>query len=80
MGGMNREYDPLDIVTAPPPGETPEQRASRERRETEAKRVSDGIDDDIRVARAALKKQKNILRVLLLGQAESGTLPPLALF
>ncbi|KAJ8691056.1 hypothetical protein PTI98_010663 [Pleurotus ostreatus] len=72
MGGMNREFDPLDIVTAPPPGETPEQRASRERREAEAKRVSDGIDEDIRVARAALKKQKSVLRVLLLGQAESG--------
>ncbi|KAG9227202.1 hypothetical protein CCMSSC00406_0004259 [Pleurotus cornucopiae] len=72
MGGMNREFDPLDIVTAPPPGETPEQRASRERREAEAKRISDGIDEDIRVARAALKKQKSVLRVLLLGQAESG--------
>ncbi|KDQ25292.1 hypothetical protein PLEOSDRAFT_1045361 [Pleurotus ostreatus PC15] len=69
---MNREFDPLDIVTAPPPGETPEQRASRERREAEAKRISDGIDEDIRVARAALKKQKSVLRVLLLGQAESG--------
>ncbi|KAJ8456515.1 hypothetical protein ONZ45_g2202 [Pleurotus djamor] len=72
MGGITSDYDPLDIVTAPPVGESPEARAVREKREAEAKRISDRIDEDIKLEKVALKKQKNVLRVLLLGQAESG--------
>ncbi|KAF7428969.1 hypothetical protein PC9H_008206 [Pleurotus ostreatus] len=66
------DYDPLAIVMAPPAKETPEERALREQKEVEAKQVSDKIDEAIRLERVALRKQKNILRVLLLGQAESG--------
>ncbi|KAL0955368.1 hypothetical protein HGRIS_001616 [Hohenbuehelia grisea] len=72
MGGRNNDYDPFTLVLAPPPGETAEEKAARETKEADAKRVSDAIDDSIRRDRAALKKQKTVLRVLLLGQAESG--------
>jgi hypothetical protein len=64
--------DPLAIVTAPPPNETPEEKAAREEREAEAQRISDQIDDELRVERAALKKQEQIVKILLLGQSESG--------
>lgn len=64
--------DPLAIVTAPPPNETPEEKAAREEREAEAQRISDQIDDELRAERAALKKQEQIVKILLLGQSESG--------
>ncbi|PFH46759.1 hypothetical protein AMATHDRAFT_50812 [Amanita thiersii Skay4041] len=63
--------DPLDVFTSPPHNETPEERKAREIREAEAKRISDRIDEDLKLEKAALKKQK-VVRVLLLGQAESG--------
>ena len=66
------DEDPLDRLIRPPPNETPEERADRERKEAEARRVSDEIDNDIRKERAALKKQQSTVRVLLLGQSESG--------
>ncbi|TFK34978.1 guanine nucleotide binding protein, alpha subunit [Crucibulum laeve] len=57
----------------PPPNETPAARALRERQEAEAQRTSDKIDEQIRAERAAMKKkEKGIVRVLLLGQSESG--------
>jgi hypothetical protein len=64
--------DPLTLAIAPPPDETPQQRADRERREREAQIISDKIDEGIKKDRLALKKQKNVVRVLLLGQSESG--------
>lgn len=70
MGGF--ENDPFAVFTTPPPNETPEQKAERERNEAEAQRISDKIDDEIKAERAALKKQKGIVRILLLGQSESG--------
>ena len=66
------EDDPLTMAIAPPKDETPEQRAERERKEAEARRVSDEIDEQLRVERAALKKRKPPVKVLLLGQSESG--------
>jgi hypothetical protein len=66
--------DPLTLAMAPPPGETLEARAERERREREAQIISDIIDEGIKKDRLALKKQKNTVRVLLLGQSESGEL------
>lgn len=68
----SEHYDPFAAFLAPPPGETPGERADREAREAEAKRVSDMIDDQLKVERAAMKKAKNAVRVLLLGQSESG--------
>ena len=64
--------DPLTRALAPPPDETPEQRAERESREHEARIISNKIDEEIKKDRIALKKQKNVIRVLLLGQSESG--------
>ncbi|KIL64804.1 hypothetical protein M378DRAFT_11161 [Amanita muscaria Koide BX008] len=63
--------DPLTRLLLPPADETPEQRLMREQREADAKRISDAIDDSLRREKAALKKQNHV-RVLLLGQAESG--------
>lgn len=70
MGGT--DADPFAIFIAPPPNETPADKAARERREAEEKRISDRIDEDIKLERVALKKKKSVVRVLLLGQSESG--------
>lgn len=70
--------DPLAIVTAPPPSETPEKKAAREEREAEAQRISDQIDDELRAEKVALKKQEQIVKVLLLGQSESGKSTPVS--
>lgn len=64
--------DPLALALAPPRNETPEEKETRERAELEARRISDGIDEQIRQERAALKKKKKPVKVLLLGQSESG--------
>jgi hypothetical protein len=53
--------------------ETPAQKTERLRREIEAQHVSDRIDEEIRQERALAKKMKNVIKILLLGQAESGT-------
>ncbi|KAJ7154624.1 guanine nucleotide binding protein, alpha subunit [Mycena filopes] len=68
---MHPNDDPLDAVLRPPADETPEQAAVREAREAEARRVSAAIDADIKAERLARKK-KRIVRLLLLGQSESG--------
>ncbi|KAJ7034525.1 guanine nucleotide binding protein, alpha subunit [Mycena alexandri] len=68
---MHTSDDPLDAVLRPPPDETPEQAAVREAREAEARRVSAAIDADIKAERQARRK-KRIVRLLLLGQSESG--------
>jgi guanine nucleotide-binding protein subunit alpha len=71
--------DPLDKVLRPPPNETPEQFQLRVSRETEAKRVSMAIDANIKAERQAQRK-KRIVRLLLLGQSESGEYDLLFLF
>lgn len=63
--------DPLWLAIKPPPDETPEQAAIRKKREAEAKIISDKIDEQIRQESALLKKKK-VIRLLLLGQSESG--------
>lgn len=67
--------DPFDEVLRPPPNETPEQCQLRLSRETEAKRVSMVIDANIKAERQARRK-KRIVRLLLLGQSESGQYVP----
>ncbi|KAG5635583.1 hypothetical protein H0H81_010729 [Sphagnurus paluster] len=64
--------DPLALALAPPPDETPEARAVRELAEAEAKRVSDGIDEQLKREREAERKKKRPVKLLLLGQSESG--------
>ncbi|KAF9461031.1 G-protein alpha subunit [Collybia nuda] len=70
MGAM--ELDPFAALIAPPKGETSEEKAVRERKEQEAQRISDQIDQEIKAERALLKKRQGVVKVLLLGQSESG--------
>ena len=63
--------DPLTAALTPPQDESPEARAIRLSREEEARRVSQAIDESIRTERQTNKKHK-IVRILLLGQSESG--------
>lgn len=65
------DFDPLDEVLRPPINETEEDRVIRQAQEAEARRVSQAIDDSIRAEKQAQKK-KGIVRLLLLGQSESG--------
>ena len=65
--------DPFDEVLKPPPDESLEHRAIRLQNEAEAKRVSLAIDASIKAERNARRK-KRIVRLLLLGQSESGEL------
>ncbi|KAJ7270675.1 guanine nucleotide binding protein, alpha subunit [Mycena haematopus] len=69
--GRSFEEDPLTAALAPPPNETPAERDARERSEAEAKRISDEIDALLRREREAEKKRKPV-KLLLLGQSESG--------
>jgi hypothetical protein len=69
--------DPLSRVLEPPADETSEQRAVREAKEAEARRVSERIDEQIKSEKQAKSRSKAQVKVLLLGQAESGALPSL---
>lgn len=72
--------DPLTAAIAPPSNESPEQKAKREQEEAEARRVSDQIDEQLKAEKAALKRKKPPIKVLLLGQSESGPLLSFSLF
>ncbi|EIW56415.1 G-alpha-domain-containing protein [Trametes versicolor FP-101664 SS1] len=69
--GRAVDEDPLSRLLAPPPNETAEEREVRLRVEAEARLRSERIDDQLRAEKAALKKNKPV-KVLLLGQSESG--------
>ncbi|KAJ7271057.1 guanine nucleotide binding protein, alpha subunit [Mycena rebaudengoi] len=69
--GRSYEEDPLSAALAPPENETPAEREARQCAEAEAKRVSDEIDAQLRREREAEKKRKPV-KLLLLGQSESG--------
>jgi guanine nucleotide-binding protein subunit alpha len=63
--------------------EPPHERALREQEEARAKAVSDAIDEQIRQDKVAFKKYQRAIKLLLLGQSESGQLasvqdPPVA--
>ncbi|KAJ7590518.1 guanine nucleotide binding protein, alpha subunit [Mycena floridula] len=64
--------DPFARLIAPPPNETLAEKSIREKKEADALRVSNAIDDEIKEAKAAMKRNKNTVKVLLLGQSESG--------
>ncbi|KAJ6497806.1 guanine nucleotide binding protein, alpha subunit [Mycena sanguinolenta] len=66
------DIDPLTLALAPPPGESPEDREARLLREREAKKRSDLIDQELARQRAADKKSSKPVKILLLGQSESG--------
>ncbi|KAJ3982123.1 guanine nucleotide binding protein, alpha subunit [Lentinula detonsa] len=63
--------DPFDEFLKPPLGETFEERVKRLAREEEALKISMAIDASIKAERQARKKMR-IVRLLLLGQSESG--------
>lgn len=63
--------DPLTLAALPPADETPQEKERRVKAEIEAKRVSDAIDEQIKQERIQQKKRKEV-KILLLGQSESG--------
>ena len=69
--------DPFYELMHPPPDETSAQKAARLKRELDAQRVSDSIDESIKqeYAKEKEKGKKDVIKVLLLGQAESGEYP-----
>lgn len=64
--------DPLAAALLPPADETPTEREIRLKAETDARKRSQYIDDQIRQERNERKKSKAEVNVLLLGQSESG--------
>jgi len=63
--------DPLARAFAPPPDESQFDRENRIRAELEAKKRSDAIDEEINKQRLSRKNPKPV-KILLLGQSESG--------
>lgn len=63
--------DPLTLAAMPPPNESSQDRERRLREEAEAKKISDAIDAELKEERLDRKKRKEV-KVLLLGQSESG--------
>ena len=67
----NPDHDPFAALLQPPPNETEEQRAERLRKEEEARKRSENIDRMLRHDEKARRRKKTV-KVLLLGQSESG--------
>ncbi|KAF8632876.1 hypothetical protein AX17_004724 [Amanita inopinata Kibby_2008] len=63
--------DPLTNALRPPPDETPAECEYRIKQEQDAKAVSDIIDEELEKQRIAERKSKAV-KILLLGQSESG--------
>ncbi|KAH9852509.1 G-alpha-domain-containing protein [Lenzites betulinus] len=66
------EGDPLAKVMAPPPNESEEERQARLAAEAEAKRISDAIDEELQRQAKAERRGPTPVKILLLGQSESG--------
>ncbi|KAF9074406.1 guanine nucleotide binding protein, alpha subunit [Rhodocollybia butyracea] len=66
------DIDPLALAIAPPPNETPAERAERECAEAEALRISNEIDEQLKREKEGEKKKRRPVKLLLLGQSESG--------
>jgi guanine nucleotide-binding protein alpha-1 subunit len=64
--------DPFLVMLRPPKDETPAQREQRILAEQTAKKISDTIDEQIKLEKVELKKNRADVKVLLLGQSESG--------
>ncbi|KAK7032274.1 hypothetical protein VNI00_013233 [Paramarasmius palmivorus] len=64
--------DPITEALKPPVTETEAQRRIRLQEEAEAKRISEQIDEDLRQERELIKRKRGDVKLLLLGQAESG--------
>lgn len=72
MGFTPGPSDPFIELMRPPPDETPAQTTARQKRELDAQRISDRIDEEIKQERVNAKKDRHVVKVLLLGQSESG--------
>ena len=70
-GRDRSDSDPFSAALRPPPDETPEQREHRLRAEEEARKRSENIDAMLRHDRKRSARKKTV-KVLLLGQSESG--------
>jgi guanine nucleotide-binding protein alpha-1 subunit len=55
--------DPISVALRPPPSESELERQDRLRLEREAKRISEQIDEELRLERERLKKSKNDVKV-----------------
>lgn len=64
--------DPLSLVIAPPKNEPPADRWAREQREAQARLISEQIDAQIKAEKQASRKRLKPVKILLLGQSESG--------
>ncbi|KAG1792338.1 G-protein alpha subunit [Suillus plorans] len=64
--------DAWSNIFKPPPNESVEERRDRIARQQEAQRVSREIDESILESKKLFDKKKKAIKVLLLGQAESG--------
>lgn len=74
MNPANRNHslsDPISAALLPPPNESVVEREKRLRAEEQAKKISDDIDEMLKVERNEQRKKKPV-KVLLLGQSESG--------
>jgi guanine nucleotide-binding protein subunit alpha len=69
---MADSFDPLSEAIKPPPNESEAQRNTRLAQEAEAQRISKEIDAMIAEENKHQDWRKKALKVLLLGQAESG--------
>ncbi|KAH9485207.1 Guanine nucleotide-binding protein alpha-4 subunit [Psilocybe cubensis] len=72
MPNETDNFDPLSLAIAPPPDETPEERIVRELAEREAVLRSREIDAELKAAKVAMKRYKNAIKILVLGQSLSG--------
>ncbi|KAF7358533.1 G-protein alpha subunit [Mycena venus] len=68
----NSSFDPLAINLQPPPNETEEEKAVRLEAAKEATRVSRTIDAGLAESKKLLERKKRAVKILLLGQSESG--------
>lgn len=60
---IRSQDDPLSIALRPPPTESETDRQIRLQQEAEARRVSEQIDEELRVEREKLKRSKSDVKV-----------------
>ncbi|KAI6042581.1 guanine nucleotide binding protein, alpha subunit [Pisolithus marmoratus] len=69
---IRSQDDPLSLALRPPPTETESDRHTRLQQEAEARRISEQIDEELKADRKKWERSKGDVKLLLLGQAESG--------
>ncbi|TFK51201.1 G-alpha-domain-containing protein [Heliocybe sulcata] len=72
MASAAYDDDPFSRILKPPQNETPGQQRVRMEKQQEAQRISRQIDESILESKKAFEKRKKAIKILLLGQAESG--------